>query len=205
MTSIRSTVASLAVATFLAGNAVAGDLVYQDGFEGEDSSGGGEVECADSGLNLSRTQAVTYRRALNQGRRFGLTYDEVFEDWGTSASAFIEMEGHHYASLPFTIPASAPDGLDARLRWSDITHAPGAVRVSVSRCIGPPTLESAVAASCYAQASGVAGGFSMKLAGLSGCQLQRGVPYYFNFAFVGVDGLPTCFGIGPCNWATDEQ
>ena len=192
---------------FLAVTAHAGESMFGSGFETASGGVGGLVggPCVTES-SLTRVPAVTFQRSLSQSYRFGHTYAEVFEAWGTRATAFISMAGPQYASLPFTIPGTAPDTLDARLRWSDISDAPRAIRVSVSRCIGPPEAATAISTDCFLQASnGGAGGFSMKLSGLTGCRLQRDVPYYFNFAFADSSGQSACPGITACRWATQEQ
>ena len=135
----------------------------------------------------------------NSGNFTAEDYEDLFAAWGTSSSTIkVSMEPDNYASLRFEIPANSDRS--ENLNFGLITNSYDEVRISVTEgCYGPPLASNAVAR-CFGQFSASSEAFKMNEGGVTGCSLQQGKVYYFNFMFADSLNNNSCTSIGGCEW-----
>ena len=147
-------------------------VIFSDGFE--------SPECP--GPDMTRQEVVLVRQTDD-----ATTYEDIWDIWGRSSSTrHISVFNNRYAALPFTVPLQ-PDDAFALLIWDQIFESPETVRISVSRCDGPPDPDTSYGPGCYFEGNGVSGGFNMKLVGenpSNACIVAPGDELFFVFEFV---------------------
>lgn len=188
-------------ALILAAVFAGGDGIFTDSFEVPVAGECQEIE----GFTRS---PIVYVENLNL---IAQTYEDLFGPWSASSNTLhIRMAWMDYASVPFTLGSKRQDD-NVNILWELLHGNPEKLRISVSRCQGPPTPESAVPQTgidtCYIVSNGSIGGFSMTVAGKESasieCVLEPG-NYYLNFGWIDANGDRACKS-STCVWNVKAQ